>query len=53
MCQDKNEVVDYYRYVNIPGSLRAPHDLSSAEVSRIPLSVPRKTTENWRNLEEF
>ena len=27
MCQDKNEVVDYYRYVNIPGSLRAAHDL--------------------------
>ena len=23
MCQDKNEVINYYRYINIPGQVRA------------------------------
>ena len=22
MCQDKNEVISYYRYINIPGQVR-------------------------------
>ena len=22
MCQDKNEVINYYRYINIPGQVR-------------------------------